>query len=129
MRDLFSRSICKLRANSQYSQRGLLTLRNFIFTKRPLSQADFEGEDDRIRDFPCRVSIASMIHQNKNHKTQFDHLYEQMLALIKDETVTLRPNRAEPRKKKFRGQKYARLTEPRAIEKSLIRKSRITLLS
>jgi len=72
-----------------------------------LTRISFKGTVDTLRQWTDVLNAAA------NNKREFARLKDQLLALLAEDLVPLRPHRVEPRAVKRRPKNYQRLTKPR----------------
>jgi hypothetical protein len=72
-----------------------------------LTRISFKGTVDTLRQWTNTLNAAA------NNRREFARLKDQLLALLAEDLVPLRPQRVEPRAVKRRPKNYQRLTKPR----------------
>ncbi len=83
-----------------------------------LSRLSFKGSLDTLRHFAPQIDAA------RRDRTTRTRLIDEMLRLIAEDIVPLRPNRSEPRARKRRPKNYQLLTQPRHQMGSLPHRNR-----
>jgi hypothetical protein len=72
-----------------------------------LTRLSFKGSVDTLRQWNEALNTAG------NSKRKFKQIIDQLLELLAEDLVPLRPNRSEPRAKKRKPKNYHLLTKPR----------------